>query len=279
MDAMTEIRLTFFEECDEQIVALDEGLDALRTGTGDAETIGVVYRAVHSIKGGAASFDLHELSRFAKMFEGVLAEIRAERLAPDAGTHDLLARARGVLLHLVEVARSRDAVFAELRGFVPGAEAETATSEAAADEPAGEAFDPGAFGFTPVSIDFDEMATGPVDYRILFRPRAELYANANESARLIREVLALGEGEVACDTSGVPLLGDLDAEGAYLTFTLTLSTDRGEDAIREIFDFAQFDCDLEIDRLGADEDTAGEDAMVDLDPEVAALFARLQASA
>lgn len=280
MDAMTEIRLTFFEECDEQLGELDRGLAHLAAGTGE-DTIGIVYRAVHSIKGGSASFDLHELSRFAKMFEGVLGEIRAERLAPSAATHALLAKARAVLGHLVEVARSRDDVFAELRDLVPGAENETATPQAAAEEPSGgEGLDLSEFGFTPVSFDFDAVDLGPRDYKIVFRPRPELYANANESARLIREVLALGEGFVTIDRSEVPLLSALDPEGACLTWTITLSTARDESSIREIFDFAEFDCDLDITRIDAEETTGVEgDPMEGLDPEVAALFARLQASA
>jgi two-component system chemotaxis sensor kinase CheA len=277
MDAMTEIRMTFFEECDEQLVELDRGLADLANGTGE-DTIGIVYRAVHSIKGGAASFDLHELSRFAKMFEGVLGEIRAGRLVPGADTHELLARARAILGHLVEVARSRDGVFAELRGFVPGAEAETATPEASAEDTApAEPLDLSEFGFTPISVDFEDA--GPSRYEIVFRPRPELYANANESARLIREVLSLGEGHVEVDAGAVPLIGELDAEGAYLTWTITLSTDRGEGAIREIFDFAEFDCDLDITCHDADTSMEDGDAMADLDPDVAALFARLQAGA
>ncbi|KQT43034.1 hypothetical protein ASG43_16000 [Aureimonas sp. Leaf454] len=278
MDAITEIRLTFFEECDEQLALLDRGLADLAAGTGE-DTIGIVYRAVHSIKGGAASFDLHELSRFAKMFEGVLGEIRAERLVANAQTHELLARARSVLGYLVEVARSRDSIFAELRDLVPGAEAETATPEAAAeDAPSGEPLDLSEFGFTPVSVDFEEE--GPSRYGIVFRPRPELYANANESARLIREVLSLGDGEVALDADEVPLLDALEAEGAYLTWTITLSTQRGESAIREIFDFAEFDCDLDITCLDAPTaDDVDDEVTGDLDPEVAALFARLQAEA
>ncbi|KQT64434.1 hypothetical protein ASG54_02890 [Aureimonas sp. Leaf460] len=281
MDAMTEIRLTFFEECDEQLVELDRGLAHLAAGTGE-DTIGIVYRAVHSIKGGSASFDLHELSRFAKMFEGVLGKIRAERLAPTEETHALLARARAVLGHLVEVARSRDAVFFELRDLVPGAEGETPMPEAAAadEEPAGgEVLDLSEFGFTPVSVDFSDVDLGPRDYKIVFRPRAELYANANESARLIREVLSLGEGFVALDTSEVPLLSALDPEGACLTWTITLSSTRDESSIREIFDFAEFDCDLEITCLDAEAPSDNGDPMAGLDPDVAALFARLQASA
>jgi two-component system chemotaxis sensor kinase CheA len=63
---------------------------------------------------------------------------------------------------------------------------------------------------------------------------------------LLRELLRLGEAEVEIDTSQLPGLADLDPEGAYLIWTVTLTTDRDAAAIREIFDFVEDDCDLEV---------------------------------
>lgn len=281
MDTMTEIRRTFFEECAEQLVELETGLSAFESGTSDTETIGVVYRAVHSIKGGAGAFDLHELVRFALTFEKVLNEIRSDRLVLDAGVMTVLRRAQALLAQLVDVSRDKDALMAALRAFVPGAE-EAFQAEQAAGAASAVASEeaPGAedLGFTPVSVDFGTMFdAGEQRFRIFFRPRPELYANANESARLIREVLALGSGEVACDTSETPMLDVLDPEGAFLSWTIELTTEAGESAIREVFDFAEFDCDLEISGI---EEEASTDfpAFETDDPEMAALFARLQAA-
>ena len=56
---MAIIRQTFFQECDEQLVELEAGLLSIEAGTHDDETVNAVFRAVHSIKGGAGAFNLN----------------------------------------------------------------------------------------------------------------------------------------------------------------------------------------------------------------------------
>ena len=51
---MEAIKQAFFEECEELLDQLEEGLLALQDGSADDETIGAVFRAVHSIKGAPA---------------------------------------------------------------------------------------------------------------------------------------------------------------------------------------------------------------------------------
>ena len=48
-----EIQGIFFAECDESLQAAEAGLAACQAGTHDGETINAIFRAVHSIKGGA----------------------------------------------------------------------------------------------------------------------------------------------------------------------------------------------------------------------------------
>ena len=57
-DPMAEIRASFFIECEELLESLQDGLETMAEDTGDLETINVVFRAVHSIKGGAGAFGL-----------------------------------------------------------------------------------------------------------------------------------------------------------------------------------------------------------------------------
>ena len=82
MDTMAAIRETFFQECEEQLGELEVGLEAMREGDADSETVNAVFRAVHSIKGGAGAFKLDRLVRFAHVFETALDLIRSEKLAP-----------------------------------------------------------------------------------------------------------------------------------------------------------------------------------------------------
>ena len=67
-DPMAEIRASFFIECEELLEAMQDGLQEIESGESDAETINVVFRAVHSIKGGAGAFGLENLVRFAHRF-------------------------------------------------------------------------------------------------------------------------------------------------------------------------------------------------------------------
>lgn len=56
------IRDTFFEECEELLEALVEGLASMEESPDDMEIINAVFRAVHSIKGGAGAFGLERQS-------------------------------------------------------------------------------------------------------------------------------------------------------------------------------------------------------------------------
>jgi two-component system chemotaxis sensor kinase CheA len=80
IDPMAAIRATFFVECEEQLAELESGLMAMEAGAADSETVNAVFRAVHSIKGGAGAFALDELVRFAHVFETTLDAVRAGRL-------------------------------------------------------------------------------------------------------------------------------------------------------------------------------------------------------
>ena len=85
MSSTLDIRNTFFQECEELLESLDDGLTMLSSAAEDdevdPEVVNGVFRAVHSIKGGAAAFGLDTLVRFAHQFETVLDEVRSGRLA------------------------------------------------------------------------------------------------------------------------------------------------------------------------------------------------------
>jgi len=65
---MNEIKEIFFQECEEQLAELESGLLKMNDGETDSETVNAVFRAVHSIKGGAGAFGLDDLVAFAHVF-------------------------------------------------------------------------------------------------------------------------------------------------------------------------------------------------------------------
>ncbi len=279
MDPMAAIRQTFFQECEEQLAELESGLLAMEAGNSDSETVNAVFRAVHSIKGGAGAFSLEELVRFAHVFETALDHVRAGRLAATPEVLKIKLRAADVLADLVRAARDGTEVDENRCGSL--------ADELRALDPNGavqEEDDLADLNFQPVRVHFDgldeeDTAADPQRvFKIKFKPKASLYAKANETALLLRELNELGDMQAKCDTSDLPLLSELDPEGAYLTWVIELATDKDEAAIREIFEFVAWDCDLEIEGPDAS-DAAAAAPPTEINDEVTALLARVRASA
>ena len=106
MTAQASIRDMFFEESEELLEALAEGLAKMNSGTHDDETVNAVFRAVHSIKGGAGAFKLTALVSFAHRFETVLDEMRGHRIPLNPANLQTLQRSADHLTDLVEDART-----------------------------------------------------------------------------------------------------------------------------------------------------------------------------
>jgi len=260
MDPMAEIKATFFQECEEQLAELESGLLAMEGGDTESETVNAVFRAVHSVKGGAGAFGLDDLVHFAHIFETTLDEVRSNRLAASNEVVKALLRSADVLADLVRAARDGggvdqarcDACAAELSAF-------TGIEDAAdGDDGMGEIdFQP--MQMAPLDLDLDAAeappeaaAPEPAAWSLRFKPRPELYAKANETVLLLRELARLGEVEVELDASDLPLLPHLDPEGAYLSWNVSVRGDATEADLREVFEFVDADCELDVQAIGAD---------------------------
>jgi two-component system chemotaxis sensor kinase CheA len=245
MDPMAAIRETFFQECEEQLSELESGLILMESGTADGETVNAVFRAVHSIKGGAGIFALDQLVRFAHVFETTLDDVRSGRMAADAKVMSLLLRAADVLADLVRGAREGNVVEeSRTQGLVAAFKALEGGGEAPSLPP------PRVIArSTPPPAPAAAAATAAVWERIWmirFKPRPEMYAKANETSLLLRELARLGPMSVTVDASGLPDLSELDPEGAYLSWHVTLHADCEERVIRDVFEFVEDDCEVEI---------------------------------
>jgi two-component system chemotaxis sensor kinase CheA len=253
---MDQLRQIFFQECEEQLAALEAGLLEIENGDSDPEIVNAVFRAVHSIKGGAGAFALDDLVHFAHIFETVLDEVRKGRLSSASPVIDTLLRASDLLADFVRCARDggeidaarNEAITAELAAL----SGQPATGNAAAEEENLEdlGFMPVAVAFPfdaePAAIELDNAEPPLNEFTVAFTPHPSLYKSANEPAILLRELQRLGEIVVTCDSGSIPSLQDLDPEGAYLSWSIELTTTHDESAIREVFEFVDGDCDLAI---------------------------------
>jgi two-component system chemotaxis sensor kinase CheA len=250
MDPMEAIRATFFQECDELLADLEVGLLALQTGDGDTDTVNAVFRAVHSIKGGAGAFGLDELVRFAHVFETALDEIRSGRLVADTDAISLMLRAADSLADHVTAAKGGPAVDAGSANAISCDLARLAGMPLAADEPEAEP----DFGFVPANICLDDPLPDAMDapsWLVRFTPRPALYRNANDPLRLLRELERLGPCAASLDDGALTGLDDFDPDVPLLIFEVVLDapSDVDESRISDVFEFVEGDCVVEIRRV------------------------------
>jgi two-component system chemotaxis sensor kinase CheA len=88
----------FFEEADELLATLEQGLASLQDGADDRARLDRVYRAAHSLKGAAAMVGYSAISELALSIERALGQVRSagQTVSPDlarslGGDRDRLA--------------------------------------------------------------------------------------------------------------------------------------------------------------------------------------------
>src|SRR5215207_9211160 len=138
---MNEIKEIFFQECEEQLAELESGLLKMNDGDRDPETVNAVFRAVHSIKGGAGAFGLDDLVAFAHVFETTLDCVRSNKLEPNQDVLKVMLKSADVLADLTNAARDGGSVDeSRSRGLVKELEAlangELPSPSASAEAPA-----------------------------------------------------------------------------------------------------------------------------------------------
>ena len=87
----------FFEEAQEHIASLEKLLVAVDIRSPDDESLNAIFRAVHSVKGGAAAFGHRHLTDFTHDFETILDRVRKHQLALTKPMVDVFLKAGDVI--------------------------------------------------------------------------------------------------------------------------------------------------------------------------------------
>lgn len=267
MDPLDAIKATFFEECSELMESLEAGLLALQAGRQDPDTVDSVFRAVHSIKGGAGAFDLGVLVAFAHDFETTLDALRSGRLAPTADVIAVFLRSSDQLGDLIAASKAGEEVASPPTDDLKALLGDMA--DAGAD---------GADEFAPVMLDFgldpmpedqlppaeeaqpsekeaaepsaSETAGQPRLWSIQFEPLPDLLVSGNEPLYLFRALEVMGRLTVEAADSDLPDLADMDPAIPRLRWRILLepsAPDLTETEIESVFEFAVDLCVLKIE--------------------------------
>lgn len=226
---------SFFEESFEGLDVMEQALLALNISAADAETINTIFRAAHSIKGGAATFGFASVADYTHGVETLLDQMRSGKRQVTKADVDLLLRVVDVLRGLLGAARDGTAFDA---AAVASTQAEIALALA---------------GETPAVVAAIKpvIVAAPTGWLIRFEPKADLFRSGNDPLRIIRGLDALGPMDVEVDAAGLPSFADADAESCYLAWTLRLHGDATRGEVEELFSWVEDECRLLIEPLAA----------------------------
>ncbi|HYQ27291.1 MAG TPA: Hpt domain-containing protein, partial [Polyangiaceae bacterium] len=235
-DIQKELLGTFFEESLEGLEQLEAGLLSLESSPEQsADTINDVFRAAHSIKGGAGSFGLGEVGGLAHAMESLLEEFRSGHSAP---TQESLA----ALLQSVDLLRTAlDARRAD--GVVATAEIDAQCARLSALRTSSTKAQPPRPEASPTE-------TSNSKWRVTFRPLPRMLESGNEPVRLLRELGKLGQAKVEADSHALPSLTELDPNLCYLSWRIELEGPGiTKAAIDEVFSWVDTDAEIVIEAL------------------------------
>jgi two-component system, chemotaxis family, sensor kinase CheA len=235
-DIQTELLGTFFEESAEGLQQLEAGLLSLEEGTGaQSDVINDVFRAAHSIKGGAGSFGLAEVSSVGHAMESLLEDFRSGHAQPTRESLALLLEGVDWVRSALDARKAGGTLSqAECSGLCARLAALRATSKEAPQPTPGAAPGPD-----------DAPAIGSL--LVQFRPLPRLLESGNEPVRLLRELAKLGASSVKVNATALPSLGDLDPSLCYLSWEISLEgAGVTRAAVDEIFSWVDTDAEIEI---------------------------------
>ncbi len=252
LDEITEI---FLEESLEGLDTMETGLLGLERGEADSEIMNDIFRAAHSIKGGAGTFGFMDVSEFTHGVETLLDEMRA-------GDRDVTADAVQLLLRSVDRLRAMmDEI--QTNGQVDTSQNEELEKEImqmleSADEnvsstSANEDKENSNQSSVIELIDVKDIEgaapekQGDSRWIIEFSPHLHMLQKGNDPIRIFNELRKLGELSVVANTDDVPVVDALIPENCYVSWNLTLVGSISAEQIYEVFDWVLEDCDLQIE--------------------------------
>lgn len=241
---MEHLRKIFYEECRENLQVLESVLLDLNPDQYDDESINTIFRAAHSIKGGAATFNLNDISEFTHSVEAYLDRVRNGKRRLSGASVDCLLRGVDGIRSMLAGHEYGEPVNEDVKQSVTAELAqwlETSLSDSENRDWPG-VLDGKQCAFLP-DVTTDDAST----WSVQFVPKREIFFSGNDPLRILRELRELNHDcRIILDSSQLPETGELDPELCYLSWQCFLPASVAETDIREVFEWVEDECDLVV---------------------------------
>jgi two-component system, chemotaxis family, sensor kinase CheA len=228
-DPTAKFKVTYFQECDELLLEMERLASSLRPD--DSEALNALFRAVHTVKGGAGMFNFNRLVAFAHVLETVLENVRAGTLVAEPSTISEILRGCDILADLVQ----------EARGATKLPDSHEATS---VENLKRLVSSNGIVMPAPKELAEADQGDGNktiARHVIRFFPSPGLFRRGSEPQLIFRELAELGNIHVTPDVSKLPAFDELDPASCHIGWTITIATHVSIDRLKQVFAFVEGD--------------------------------------
>lgn len=237
---MDNHKQAFIEEATELLALLESALLELEDRPDDSELIAKVFRALHTIKGSGGMFGFDDIAIFTHDIETVYDFVRNGKIQVTKELIDLTLSARDQICNMLRQSEGQNNVSEAKTGelmsafrnivFIYNSATDSSASQAKAKPSAG-----------------TRNTSGKTTFRIQFTPARETFLFGTNPVLLLNELRELGECRVVHHQDRIPGFEELNPEECFSYWEIFLTTDKDEDAIRDVFIFVEDSCELKIE--------------------------------
>lgn len=232
--------VTFLHEAEDLLAQIEENVLDFDQESPDVESVNRLFRAFHTIKGSGAMFGFEAVAAFTHHVETALDKVRSGEVRVTQPLLDLVLGAKDRIKGLLDAGpgtpdadpKASERIICALSDVCGGAHP-ASRAPSAASETAGAA-----------------EATGVQTFRVRFRPDAGMMLCGTSPISILNELRSLGECDIVADTGGVLDLKSIQPDQIYLSWEITLTTDKGRNAIKDVFIFVEDGSAIEIEAIG-----------------------------
>jgi len=240
---MDELRQAYIAESQELLASLEENLLGLEQNPADADALNAVFRAAHTIKGGAGIVECDYIVEFTHVVENALDEARDGRIKLDGELIQLLLASGDQIARLLEfaidpAARPDAATLARGEELLSGLRAYSTAKNTANDLPAASDAQLESSGGGMVGHDC---------WHISIRFGDNVLREGMDPLAFLRYLS--GFGEIAHITTLLDAMPDaeaMDPEACYMGFEIDFRAETSKEKIERVFDFVRDSCLLNI---------------------------------
>ena len=239
---MDVIQQAYVVESRELLQMMEENLLQMEDNGGDSETINAIFRAAHTIKGGAGVIECKFIVEFTHVLENVLDEMRSGTIKSSPELVEVLLECSDHLSTLMGCVESESEPDDEINkvshllrgklqqylGAPPAASKEIVVSEAKVHASGG-----------------GEMETD--NWHISLRFGLDVLRKGMDPASFLRYLGEFGQIiSLITLPDAMPEADEMDPESCYLGFEISYQSDADKARIESVFDFVRDDCVIHI---------------------------------